>query len=262
MLPHHGVLRDSSSSTKLRVVFNGSWITATGHSLNQHLLVGKNLLPALSDVLLRWRWRRYVLASDVEKMYRQILVHPIDRDKQRILWREREADDIAEFILNTVTYGLACAPFLAMRTLQQLAQDEGERYPKGAAVLRRDVYMDDVLTGADTLDEALQIQNQVSQLCKAGGFPLKKWAANNQILLGNIPAEDLAQPDAQTWTNPQCSHPMLGLRWNPTSDLLSYAAKLPAEEPVTKRSVLSLTAQLYDPLGWITPVTIRAKIRI
>lgn len=116
-LPHHGVLRESSSSTKLRVVFNGSWITTTGHTLNQHLLVGKNILPALPDVLLRWRWHRYVLASNVEKMYRQILVHPADRDKPRILWREREADNIAKFKLNTVTYGLACAPFLAMRTL-------------------------------------------------------------------------------------------------------------------------------------------------
>jgi hypothetical protein len=55
---------------------------------------------------------------------------------------------------------------------------------------------------------------------------------------------------------------MLGLRWKPTSDRLSYAAKLPDEGPVTKRSLLSLTAQLFDPLGWLTPVTIRAKIAI
>lgn len=54
-LPHHGVLKESSTSTRLRVVFNGSWAIASGKSLNEHLLVGKNLLPALNDILLRWR---------------------------------------------------------------------------------------------------------------------------------------------------------------------------------------------------------------
>lgn len=54
-----------------------------GHSsLNQHLQIGRNLLPLLADILLRWRWHRFVLAADIEKMYRQILVHEEDRDLQ------------------------------------------------------------------------------------------------------------------------------------------------------------------------------------
>lgn len=73
-LPHHGVLRESSPTTKLRVVFNGSTTTSSGDSLNRHFLVGPNLLPPLADVLLRWRVHRFVLA-DIEKMYRQILVN-------------------------------------------------------------------------------------------------------------------------------------------------------------------------------------------
>lgn len=48
-LPHHGVLRESSASTKLRVVFNGSQRTRSGESLNNHLLIGANLLPSLFD---------------------------------------------------------------------------------------------------------------------------------------------------------------------------------------------------------------------
>lgn len=80
---HHGVLRESSVSTRLRVVFNGSSLTSSGISLNQHLLVGRNLLPALQDILLRWRWHRFVLTSDVEKMYRQILVHETDPLKKK-----------------------------------------------------------------------------------------------------------------------------------------------------------------------------------
>ncbi|XP_011883586.1 PREDICTED: uncharacterized protein LOC105570757, partial [Vollenhovia emeryi] len=69
-LPHHGVLRESSATTKLRVVFNGSQRTTSGDSLNVHLLTGANLLPTLADVLMRWRWHRYAIIADVEKMYR------------------------------------------------------------------------------------------------------------------------------------------------------------------------------------------------
>lgn len=196
-LSHHGVLREASFSTKLRVVFNGSATLPSGASLNRYLHVGPNLLPALADVLLRWRRHCFVLATDVEKMFHQIEVYPKDRDLQRILWREDPAEEVKEWRLRTVTYGLACAPFLAIRTLRQLAADEEESLPLGAAVLRRDVYMDDILTGADSIEEALSIREQLTKICKAGGFPLKKWSANEATLLTGLPTEDQLQQESR-----------------------------------------------------------------
>lgn len=168
-LPHHGVMREASSTTKLRVVFNGSTATSSGQTLNQQLMTGPNLLPALADILLRWRRHRYVIATDIEKMYRQIQVHPQDRDLQRILWRNGPKE-IKEFQLNTVTYGLSCAPFLAIRTLRQLADDENWKSPIGAAVLRSDVYMDDILTGAATLSDAKETASTVADM-QVGRLP-------------------------------------------------------------------------------------------
>ncbi|XP_025267780.1 uncharacterized protein LOC112639101 [Camponotus floridanus] len=213
-LPHHGVLRKSSVTTKLRVVFNGSTPTASGKTLNDHLMVGPNLLPPLADVLLRWRQHRFVLATDVEKMFRQILVHPDDKDLQRILWRDSPQGSPAEYQLSTVTYGLACVPFLAMRALRQLTEDEGKQYPLGAAALLRDVYMDDILTGASTITEIQEMCSQLSSICM----------------------------------------------WHPATDDFSFATRHIALPSVTKRSVLSLVAQLFDPLGWLAPVVVRAKI--
>lgn len=258
-LPHHGVLKESSSSTRLRVVFNGSWIVSSGASLNANLLIGKNLLPALSDILLRWRWHRYVMASDIEKMYRQILVYENDRDLQRILWRSDVRQEMSEFQLNNVTYGLARAPFLAVRTLRQLAEDEADRFPRGSSVLLRDVYVDDVLTGADTIEEALKIQAELMQLCKAGGFPLSKWTSNVGKL---IPEDDRVQIVPRSWSSEEENHSTLGLLWNPEADCFSFAVSRPDENAATKRSILAQTARLFDPLGWLTPVTIRAKITI
>ncbi|XP_018399368.1 PREDICTED: uncharacterized protein LOC108777070 [Cyphomyrmex costatus] len=249
-LPHHDVLRAESSSTKLRVVFNGSSTIASGQSLNDYLYPGPNLLPSLADVLLRWRLHKYVLAADVEKMFRQIQVHPEDRDLQRILWRHDEADKIRDYQLNTVTYGLACAPFLAMRTLRQLADDEENHQPLGAAILRRDVYMDDILTGAANYQEAKEIQRQLSLLCSAGGFPLKKWSANNIYLLEYVPKEDRLQRDSLSWLLPE-SHSTLGLRWHPSRDHFSVVCRAVSDSTPTKRSVLSQAAQLFDPLGWL-----------
>src|SRR5580765_408216 len=146
-LPHHGVMKSVDGRMKLRVVFNGSSPLPSGTVLNSGLRVGPNLLPALPDILTRWRLHKHAMATDIEKMYRQILVHPADRDLQRIVWRRDSTELIREYRLNTVTYGLACAPFLAIRSLLQLANDEEDRYPLGAAALRRNVYVDDILVG-------------------------------------------------------------------------------------------------------------------
>lgn len=144
-------------------------------------------------------------------MYRQILVHPADRDYQRILWRPDSTDVIREYRLNTVTYGLACAPFLAIRTLRQLADDEDARFPRGARTLRQDCYVDDIVTGADTVLDTIALQEELRKLCMAGGFPLRKWASNCQEALHGIPQEHQLQNSSHFWEDE--SHGTLGLRW-------------------------------------------------
>ncbi|XP_071581043.1 uncharacterized protein [Temnothorax nylanderi] len=258
-LPHHGVMRATSSTTKLRVVFNGSATVPSGDSLNQHLMVGPNLLPALTDVLTRWRRHRFVFATDIEKMYRQIDVHRDDVDLLRILWRFDPREPMLEYWLTTVTYGLACSPHQAIRTMHQLAKDERHRFPEGASILEDDTYMDDVISGAKTLAAASEKRRQLEQICMAGGFPLKKWSANDEALLENVPVEDRLLKESRGW-QPGESHLTLGLRWHPHEDQFSYTTQLIRTETFTKRTVLSLTARLFDPLGWLAPATVRAKI--
>ncbi|KMQ82160.1 gag-pol polyprotein precursor, partial [Lasius niger] len=183
-LPHHGVLRESSSTTKLRVVFNGSSRTNTGVSLNECLHAGPKLQQDLDAVLLRWRTHAFVFAADIEKMYRQILIHPDDRDLQRILWSTVGAPQ--DFQLCTVTYGLTCAPYLALRIIQQLASDEEHHFPQAAKVLRKETYVDDILSGADSPQEAQTKAAQLNQLLMAGGFRLQKWASNEESILSGI----------------------------------------------------------------------------
>lgn len=125
-LPHHGILRQSSLTTKLRVVFDGSIKTAFGISLNDTLMTGTKLQDNIIGIILRFRLHAIAITADLKTMYRHILIHEKDRDYQRILWRFSTSEPVQEFRLNTVTYELACALFLAIRCIRQLASSASD----------------------------------------------------------------------------------------------------------------------------------------
>lgn len=259
-LPHHGVLRDSSLNTKLRVVFNGSSRTTSGFSLNDLLHTGAKLQSELFDVLLEFRQYRYVFSSDIEKMYRQIKLHQKDWNFQRILWID-QTGQIHKYQLTTVTYGLACAPFLALRTLAQLVEDDGAKFPLAIPVLTKGRYVDDLFGGADSIQQAQNIVQQVTQLCMAGGFPLSKWTSNHPAILNSISSEKQVHNLSINFEKDLTVH-VLGLCWNPSSDTFNFTIKLLPSTVITKRTILSTISKLFDPLGFLSPVIIKAKILI
>ncbi|GFW27197.1 DUF1758 domain-containing protein [Trichonephila clavipes] len=152
-LPHHGVVRDTSCTTKLRVVFDASSKTSSGLSLNDLLMVGPRVQPELFPILIQFRILSVAICADVEKMFCQIKVHEEDVDWQRILWRDSPTEPIREYCLTTVTYGTPSAPFLSTRTLRQLAIDEQENYPAALRATLSHVYVDDLLSGSATRRE-------------------------------------------------------------------------------------------------------------
>lgn len=186
-LPHHAVRKDESTTTKLRVVFDGTAKRHDRESLNDVLLVGPQIQQNLTTILLRWRKHKVVFTSDIEKMYRQILVDIRDQQYQRILWRNTPDEEIKEYQLTTVTYGTTSAPFLAIRTLQQLAKDTSEEFPMVQRIIMKDTYVDDIVSGGDSLEEAIQISTQLIEALKTGGFTLRKWNSNKRELLLKLP---------------------------------------------------------------------------
>ncbi|XP_014610294.1 PREDICTED: uncharacterized protein LOC106790108 [Polistes canadensis] len=137
-LPHHAVVKQTSLTTKLRVVFDASAKTTNGKSLNNVLMVGPTILDDLFMLLIRFRSRAIAITADIAKMYHQIIMDPRDREYQRILWRPNRHEPVRTYKLNTVTYGTASASFLAARTLHKLASDEFRQYPQTSVVLKED----------------------------------------------------------------------------------------------------------------------------
>ncbi|XP_076382080.1 uncharacterized protein LOC143260479 [Megalopta genalis] len=170
-LPHHPVVkRNVDGAPRVRVVFNATSPTSNGLSLNDQLLTGRKLQRDIFSVLLRWRVPRFALKADIEKMFRQIRVHEEDADLQRILWRRGPDQEPREFRLTTVTYGTACAPYLAQRVLLRLAEDEGAHFPRARAIMRSNFYVDDVLFGADGMEETIACRDELTRLLGRGGF--------------------------------------------------------------------------------------------
>ncbi|XP_011684943.1 PREDICTED: uncharacterized protein LOC105448195 [Wasmannia auropunctata] len=259
-LPHHGVLRDTSVTTKLRVVFNGSQKTDTGCSLNDFLYSGPKLQTDLANVMLLWRRHRFVFSADIEKMFRQILVDSRDWDFQRILWAPEPTAAPIAYRLRTVTYGLACAPYLALRVLKQLATDVGPRYPLARDILQTQIYVDDVLSGADTIPHAQEKIRQLDALLTAGGFQLQKWIANDDALLDPIEPNRRTRTTSLSMDDETVSR-ALGLHWHVERDRFVFRIGGAHSTQIwTKRTVLSVIARLFDPLGWLSPVIITAKI--
>lgn len=257
-IPHHAILRDSSATTKLRVVFNASCKTRDGTSLNDHLLIGPKLQQDLPAIIARWRQWRYVYTADIAKMFRQILIDPVDADFQRILWRPTPESSLLPFRLLTVTYGLAPAPYLAMRVLKQLAMDEGHAFPAAAPIVENSIYVDDALFGADEIHASRTTRDQLIGLMQKGGFQLRKWAANSSKLLDDIPGNQHDHADHLLAKDETLK--ILGLSWLPREDFFRFVTSPPTTTNPTRRTVLSFIAKLYDPLGWAAPVVIVAKI--
>ncbi|XP_076377801.1 uncharacterized protein LOC143259439 [Megalopta genalis] len=189
-LPHHAVVKSSSATTKVRVVFDGSSKLSSGLSQNDALLIGPTIQGNMWLLLLRFRMHVYELTGDIEKMYRQFLVRPEDRKYQRILWRNAQ-HEITTYELNTVTFRLSAAPFLAIRCIHQLANDEESKFPAASRTLKRDLYVDDLLTGADTLEKAQTVRNQVINLLAKGGLNIRQWRSNEPRLLTDLSAQQV-----------------------------------------------------------------------
>lgn len=107
-----------------------------------------------------------MVTADIAQMFRQILVNKQDRQLQLILWRKSPEETVKVYQLNTVTYGMANAPYHAMRCLQELAIQHQEDYPLAARAVMEDFYMDDVLTGKRVRQDVVELQEQLFKLLK------------------------------------------------------------------------------------------------
>jgi len=140
--------------------------------------------------------------------------------------------------------------------------DEEKDLPYAAEVTTKDFYMDDVMSGARDVEQGLVVQAQLIEMMRRGGMTLRKWSSNSQILLESIP-ESMRETQVPMRMDHEDVIKTLGLFWSPGTDDFMFKVQVPtSSSTLTKRIILSETAKIFDPVGWVAPIIIRAKILI
>ena len=261
-LPMHAVLKQSSTSTKLRIVFDASSRTSTGVSLNDVLAPGPTLHPNLDHILMRFRSYRVALSGDVAKMYREVVLSSEDRHLHRFVWRSEKTGPILDYSMNRVTFGVTSSPYAAVRTLQQTAEDFSSSSSRSYWHIHNSFYVDDLLAGAEDEASAMQLYQELRQVLARGGFDLRKWRSSSSQVLQKIPP-DLQEtvPTQEMVDDSSSSYPKtLGITWNSRQDVMAAQVHLPVQYTSTKRGIVSDTAKSFDILGWLAPFILRMKI--
>ena len=259
-LPMHDVVKDSSTTTKLGVVFDASAKTNTGFALNDLLLPGPSLYPSLPTVLNKFRRHRIGMSADISKMFREVVLNREERDLHRFFMRS-ESGDLEEWRMKRLTFGVTSSPFLATQVLRQVAEDYQQDFLIAAESIRTEFYVDDVLTGANTIDEAKIIREELNSLLFKAGMKLRKWRSSSSDLIESIP--EVLQEKAVSPITSSSSHgtKALGVYWNTQTDMLHVSTpELKPQYVPTKREITSVLARVFDVLGWFAPAIVFVKI--
>lgn len=266
-IPKQIVIREESSSTKVRLCFDGSASEEGKKSINKQLETGPTLQPLLNSILLRFRLHPIAMTSDIKKMYLMIGVAEEDRDKLRFFWLNPETGEVEIYRNCVLPFGLTCSPFLAVGTVQHHLRKYQAEYPALITELIESTYMDDLLSGVETEAEAIQMYRNSSKIMKEAGMELRKWTTNNKRIQKMFEKDGVAaEASKRISEDVNNTYKLLGIQYDAESDSFTFNVDgiLNKEKKkinvTTKRNILSTAPRLYDPMGWLNPVIVKVKI--
>ena len=299
-LPHHPVIRRDKDTTKIRVVYDGSAKNSKeDDSLNDCLKTGPNFTPHVFDSLVKFRWNSIGITADVEKAFLMIGIRSKDRDALRFLWFDDPNEchpNLAIYRFKRLVFGLRPSPSILGSIISHHLERYSHSDPKIIPLLKESFYVDDLVTGENDLDESFHIYKRSKEIMAEGGFNLRKWYSNSQVLMDRINAHEHETENSTNTPQPENinlrenipqtlqedesyaklatgqngtdlfggSVKVLGNNWDTKADEMFFQFERWKEEASsispTKRSLLMLTAKIFDPLGLLAPLTISLKI--
>ena len=249
------VIHYERTTTPVRVIFDaGNRDARTGMSLNNLLHQGPCLLPEIPHVILRFRQNKWAFILDITKMFFVIRVPEEDQVFLRYVWRDFDTNSPPTvYQMLVYIFGLISSPFVAIYCVIKLAEMFEHEFIEAVKLLRKQLYVDDIATGCHSKDKARKMVRDLKELLSRGSFYAHKFASNAHEILADLEDKDKAK---------QSVVKVLGLFWDTTTDefYLDFDSKLQDDEHVTKRSLMSQTAMLYDIMGFVQPYILVYKI--
>lgn len=152
---------------------------------------------------------------------------------------------------------MSTSPFLAIRTIKKLAEDECINYPRAAEIIKNHLYVDNLITRTDTLEDARTIRNEINALLSRGGFTIRKWASNEDWVIDDL--ESKCQNTNLVLKGDEFVK-TLGIIWDIKNNKIRYSAQTKKiTDTITRRKLLSDIAKVFDSLSLLGPVILWAK---
>ena len=261
-LPHHNVVNPKKPD-KVRVVFDCA-AKFNGESLNNNVLQGPDLTNSLVGVLCRFRQENVAIVADVEAIYHQVSVNPNDTDALKLmcfpdgdLSKQPEEYQMLVHLFGGI-WSSSCADCALRRT----ALDNSDKFDADiVSTVQRDFYVDDLIKSVKTSEDAIRMQQQLTRMLACGGFHLTKWNSNCRRVLDAIPlgerSKELRDIDIEDDALP--AERTLGMEWDIEHDSFRFKISV-KEKPATRRGMLSIISSVFDPLGFVAPFILPAKV--
>ncbi|XP_057380775.1 uncharacterized protein LOC130703305 [Daphnia carinata] len=255
-LPHHGVTTPNKPG-KVRVVFNQS-ARHKGTSLNEHLFKGPDLLTPMIGVLFRFRRLPVPISGGIKKMFHQMLVPP-QQSLLRFLWKPIGSSGPPKtYRMSVHVFGAVSSPTSCIFALRKTTEDFGPKFPTVDDLIVNTIYVDNYLGCTETEQEAITRRRDVTALLNWGGFNMVQWLSSSRSVVDSVHPADRSRS-----LDPNPSHlpteRTLGLLWDCEGDCFCFKSAVRIKAS-TKRQLLQDISTVYDPLGFLTPIVITAKI--
>ncbi|GFT71317.1 integrase catalytic domain-containing protein [Trichonephila clavipes] len=269
-LPHQAVFRQESLTTKMRIVFDASSHEDGQPSLNDCIWSGGNLNPNIFHLIISFRLNTIAITADIEREFLQISLRDKDKDAVRFLFPDIKSNQTDPYKFQVyrfkrVMFGVNVSPFLLSATIKHQIENYREQYPAATEMLDTCLYVDDVISGADDISQALKVSKDAETIMKNASMKLRKWNSNDQTLMRTWEKEGLeTHPRHPDDSSKIPSSKVLGIPWDVVHDYFTIDVKgllqLDTSKPIiTKIIVLQSAGKIYDPVGFLSPYTIRLK---
>ena len=190
-------------------------------------------------------------------MYRGIELHSSDRDLHRFVWRRDPTKALRDYHMTRVTFGVSASSFIANMSVMDYAME----FPLAFSAVKDNFYVDDGLTGANSVEEAIKLYEQLYCLFSNADLLLHKWNSSEPQVLERVPSDHKDARSVCQISDTEAYTKTLGVGWSATSDHYRLnVSSLPPLGSVTKCFLVSNIAITYDILGWFSPSIIVAKI--